>query len=63
MSFPPRDSGSGLLPAPSRRRFIQGLAAGGAVASLGLWTKPLWALKSPGQKNVLAGTRFDLTIG
>ena len=63
MSFPPRDSGSGLLPAPSRRRFIQGLAAGGAVASLGLWPKPLWALKSPGQKNVLAGTRFDLTIG
>ena len=63
MSFPPRDWGSGLLPAPSRRRFIQGLAAGGAVASLGLWPKPLWALKSPGQKNVLAGTRFDLTIG
>ena len=63
MSFPPRDSGSGLLPAPSRRRFIQGLAAGGAVASLGLWPKPLWALKSPGQKNVLAGPRFDLTIG
>ena len=63
MSFPPRDWGSGSLPAPSRRRFIQGLAAGGAVASLGLWPKPLWAVKSPDQKNVLAGTRFDLTIG
>ncbi|MBZ4039043.1 MAG: copper oxidase [Lysobacterales bacterium RIFOXYD1_FULL_69_11] len=63
MSFPPRDWGSGSLPAPSRRRFIQGLAAGGAVAGLGLWPKPLWAVKSPDQKNVLAGTRFDLTIG
>ena len=48
---------------PSRRRFIQGLAAGGAVASLGLWPKPLWAMKSPDGNHVLAGTRFDLTIG
>ena len=47
----------------SRRRFVQGLAAGGAVAGLGLWPKPIWALKSAGQANVLAGTRFDLAIG
>ncbi len=47
----------------SRRRFVQGLAAGGAVAGLGLWPKPTWALKSAGQANVLAGTRFDLAIG
>ena len=46
MSFP----FPGLGPvAPSRRRFIQGLAAGGAVAGLGLWPKPVWALKSLGQ--------------
>ena len=48
---------------PSRRRFVQGLAAGGAVASLGLWPKLSWALKGPGYQNVLSGTEFDLTIG
>jgi CopA family copper-resistance protein len=47
---------------PSRRRFIQGLAAGGAVTGLGLWPKQTWALKSPGQPNVLSGTQFDLSI-
>jgi CopA family copper-resistance protein len=47
----------------TRRRFVQGLAAGGAVAGMGLWSKPAWALKSAGQANVLAGTRFDLAIG
>ncbi len=48
---------------PSRRRFVQGLAFGGAVAGLGLWPKAVWALKSPGQPNVLSGTEFDLAIG
>ncbi|HVR81203.1 MAG TPA: multicopper oxidase domain-containing protein, partial [Luteimonas sp.] len=52
----------GLLK-PSRRRFVQGLAAGGAVASLGLWPKSVWAVKSLGQANVLSGTEFDLVIG
>ncbi len=47
----------------SRRRFVQGLAAGGAVASLGLWPKASWALKSAGQPVVLAGTDFQLRIG
>ena len=47
---------------PLRRRFVQGLAAGGAVASLGLWPKFSWALKSAGVPNVLAGTEFDLAI-
>src|SRR3546814_20733901 len=51
--------GAGL----SRRRFVQGLAVGGAVAGLGLWSKPSWALKSPGQTEVLSGTDFRLTIG
>lgn len=53
---------NGLLKS-SRRRFVQGLAAGGAIAGLGLWPKPSWALKSPGNKNVLSGTQFDLAIG
>ncbi|HZF97733.1 MAG TPA: copper resistance system multicopper oxidase, partial [Pseudoxanthomonas sp.] len=47
----------------SRRRFVQGLAAGGAMAGLGLWPSQSWALKSPGQTEVLAGTEFDLRIG
>ena len=60
MSFPFSDS---TLAAPARRRFIQGLAAGGAVAGLGLWPRSVWAIKSLGQKTVLAGTEFDLDIG
>jgi CopA family copper-resistance protein len=48
---------------PSRRRFVQGLAAGGAIAGLGLWPKLSWALKGVGNSNVLAGTEFDLVIG
>ena len=48
---------------PSRRRFVQGLAAGGAIAGLGLWPKSSWALKGPGNTNVLSGTEFDLVIG
>ena len=51
----------GLLQ-PSRRRFVQGLAAGGAIAGLGLWPRTGWALKGPGL-SVLAGTDFDLSIG
>jgi CopA family copper-resistance protein len=47
----------------SRRRFMQGIAAGGTVAGLGLWSKPSWALKSPGQVEVLSGTDFQLSIG
>ena len=46
-----------------RRQFVQGLAAGGAMLGLGLWPKQSWALRSPGQIEVLAGTQFDLSIG
>jgi CopA family copper-resistance protein len=63
MSFNSSGSGSGTLPKPSRRRFIQGLAAGGAVVGLGLWPKQGWAAKPPGRPAVLTGTQFDLTIG
>lgn len=51
----------GLL--PSRRRFLQGLAAGGVLAGAGALSRPAWALTSSGQQTVLAGTEFDLTIG
>lgn len=47
----------------SRRRFVQGLAAGGVIAGLGAWAKPVWALASPGQATILSGTNFDLRIG
>ena len=51
------------LSASSRRRFVQGLAAGGAVAALGLWPRSSWAVKGEGIADVLSGTEFDLTIG
>ena len=56
MSFVSKDPPAGRLFEPSRRRFVQGLAAGGAVAGFGLWPKLSWALKSAGQPQVLAGT-------
>jgi CopA family copper-resistance protein len=55
------DKGSSFR--PSRRQFVQGVAAGGAMLGLGLWPRPSWALKSPGQPVTLAGTDFDLAIG
>ena len=54
--------GPGTLLQPSRRRFVQGLAAGGAVTTLGLWPKQTWAMKSSGQPTVLSGTDFELAI-
>ncbi|GAB3749965.1 copper resistance system multicopper oxidase [Lysobacter olei] len=63
MSSDSSGRGAGKPFTPSRRHFVQGLAAGGAVAGLGLWPKPIWALKAPGNPNVLSGTEFDLTIG
>lgn len=59
MSFDP----SGPGPVLPRRRFVQGLALGGVAAGLGLHARPLWALKSPGQPEILSGTEFDLVIG
>jgi FtsP/CotA-like multicopper oxidase with cupredoxin domain len=48
---------------PSRRRFVQGIAAGGAVAGLAGWPRSSWALKAPDRQVVLSGTEFDLSIG
>jgi CopA family copper-resistance protein len=47
----------------SRRRFLQGLAAGGTLAGFGAWPRPSWALQSAGEATVAAGTDFDLSIG
>ena len=54
---------TGGVVSPTRRRFIQGIAAAGAVSALGFWPKPGWALRSPGQPEVLSGTEFDLSVG
>lgn len=47
----------------SRRTFVKGLAVGGLLGGLGLWRTPVWAVTSPGEPQVLAGTDFDLFIG
>lgn len=47
----------------TRRTFVKGLAAGGLLGGLGLWRTPVWAVTSPGEPQVLAGTDFDLLIG
>ncbi|MBS7689963.1 copper resistance system multicopper oxidase [Pseudomonas lalucatii] len=47
----------------SRRTFVKGLTAGGILAGLGLWRTPVWAVTSPGQPTMLAGTDFELFIG
>lgn len=46
-----------------RRRFVQGLAAGGTLAALAPWSQQAWPQRRGAQLNVLSGTRFDLTIG
>ena len=54
---PPADGRDGL----SRRRFVQGLLAGGAVATFG-WPR-FGHAEAIGNANALTGTEFDLTIG
>lgn len=47
----------------SRRRFVQGLAAGGAVASAGSWHVASGRTLAGGPAPVLSGTEFRLAIG
>jgi len=59
----PRTSLSLLSSRPTRRTFVKGLAAGGAVAGLGLWPSPGWARsiqRRPTEE--LSGATFDLRI-
>ena len=54
----------GAWPLLSRRRFVTGLAATGAAASLGvLRSAPALAAGVRQRQDVLTGTEFDLTIG
>lgn len=47
---------------PSRRRFVEGLVAGGALAGSGLWQSPAWALPPANRPTVLSGTEFALDL-
>ena len=59
----PVDPSTATLSNLSRRRFVQGLALGGAFAGVGLLrSSPLWALTSAGQPTVPHGTDFALDI-
>jgi CopA family copper-resistance protein len=53
----------GALPALSRRRFVHGLAAGGALAGLGLWSRSPAATPPRDDGSVISGRRIDLAIG
>ncbi len=56
------------MPCLPRRRFLQGLAAGGVMLGLSPWLKPAWAREADAAATatetapVLRGTEFDLTI-
>lgn len=63
MSSRMRGPEAGTPRLPSRRRFVQGLAAGGVVAGLGWWPGAGLASRRVGNPEVLAGTDFHLTIG
>ncbi len=47
----------------TRRRFVQGLAMGGAFASLGLGSSALAAITKQQEPQTLRGTDFNMTIG
>ncbi len=54
------------LPSLPRRRFVQGLAAGGLMLGLSPWFKTAWAAQPDntltGSAPILSGTEFDFTI-
>ena len=66
MKRSPSTSGTPVPVDPTRRRFLQGLAAGGVMAGLAPWMEPLRAAPAvttrTGMAPVLSGTEFDLTI-
>jgi len=59
-------SHASALPNLPRRRFVQGLAAGGVLLGLAPWLNPAWATPSSqtitGSAPVLTGVEFDFTI-
>lgn len=51
-----------ILADPSRRRFVQGLAAGGLLLGSGLAGRTAWASAGSTQPRELRGTEFDLEV-
>lgn len=57
-----RASGNRFAGGISRRRFVQGLAAGGFIAGFDIWRLPAFALTNRDEQTALTGDRFDLEI-
>ena len=57
-----RISGSRFAGGVSRRRFVQGLAAGGFIAGFDIWRLPAFAPSNRNEQTALTGDRFDLEI-
>jgi FtsP/CotA-like multicopper oxidase with cupredoxin domain len=57
-----RISGHRFVGGISRRRFVQGLVAGGVIAGFDMWSLPAFALTNRNEQTALAGDRFDLEI-
>src|SRR5262249_41756714 len=49
-------------PAISRRRFLQGLVAGGVMAGFDLWRRPAWVRGADDLQEVLTGNQFALVV-
>lgn len=60
----PRRAAAAALPvSQSRRRFVTGFVAAGALAGVNLWPTLASAAGSTESRNVMSGTDFDLNIG
>ena len=52
------------VPRPTRRTFVKGLAMGGVLGAVDLWTGTAWAQPAKPQPSpALTGSTFDLRIG
>ena len=56
---PPKDRSPKII---SRRRFVQGLMAGGVIAGFDLWRWPTMAMSGVAEPAVLSGNHFDLVV-
>jgi CopA family copper-resistance protein len=57
-----RISGNRFAGGINRRRFVQGLVAGGVIAGFDIWRLPAFALTNRNEQTALTGDLFDLTI-